>query len=151
MFEELGPETQPIAAASLGQVYRLKLKGTTSPRLVLLILFFALILRSFVAFEMEENGKGGNKSKRFFSGTDEFVAVKVQRPDMVRFILRDLYIMRCISIVIEKIKCKITNNRYYLLRCSKSYIVWSFFFPIIQQFFWRFVTEYKKVSQSFGS
>jgi len=72
LFEELGPETQPIAAASLGQVYRLKLKGT-----------------------------------------DEFVAVKVQRPDMVRFILRDLYIMRCISIVIEKIKCKITNNRPY--------------------------------------
>ena len=55
LFEELGPETQPIAAASLGQVYRLKLKGITSPRLVLFILFFALILRSFVAFEMEEN------------------------------------------------------------------------------------------------
>ena len=29
LFEELGPETQPIAAASLGQVYRLKLKGIT--------------------------------------------------------------------------------------------------------------------------
>ena len=36
LFEELGPETQPIAAASLGQVYRLKLKGITLFSLFLL-------------------------------------------------------------------------------------------------------------------
>lgn len=72
LFEDLNQETAPIAAASLGQVYRLKLKGT-----------------------------------------EDWVAVKVQRPDMVRFILRDLYIMRFISIVIEKVKCKLTNQRPY--------------------------------------
>lgn len=53
LFEGLGPETAPIAAASLGQVYKLRL-----------------------------------------ASSGEEVAVKVQRPDMLTFVLRDLYIMR---------------------------------------------------------
>ena len=75
MFKNLNNDTQPIAAASLGQVYRLQLADPAE--------------------------KG------------QWVAVKVQRPDMKRFILRDLFIMRMMATVIEKIKCKLTNNRPY--------------------------------------
>lgn len=79
IFEDFDSETLPIAAASLGQVYRLKLRGRGK----------------------SEGGEG------------EWVAVKVQRPDMTRFILRDLYIMRILASVIEKVKSKVTNNRPY--------------------------------------
>lgn len=73
LFVDLSASTSPIAAASLGQVYKLKLK----------------------------NGRG------------ETVAVKVQRPDMLRCVLRDLYIMRRLVIVFERIKGLITNQRAF--------------------------------------
>lgn len=72
IFLDLNENTRPIAAASLGQVYKLRLK------------------------------KG-----------NEEVAVKVQRPDMVRFVLRDLYIMRCLARVFEKVKGLVTNQRAF--------------------------------------
>jgi predicted unusual protein kinase regulating ubiquinone biosynthesis (AarF/ABC1/UbiB family) len=55
IFLNFNEDTQPVAAASLGQVYRLKLKNSKS------------------------NG---------------WVAVKVQRPDMLHSVLRDIFIMR---------------------------------------------------------
>jgi len=41
------------------------------------------------------------------------VAVKVQRPDMVTFVLRDLYIMRRFAQVMEKFRTTFTYNRPY--------------------------------------
>ena len=55
IFLDFNSETQPIAAASLGQVYKLKLKN---------------------------------------SKDDGWVAVKVQRPDMLHYVLKDFFIMR---------------------------------------------------------
>jgi predicted unusual protein kinase regulating ubiquinone biosynthesis (AarF/ABC1/UbiB family) len=55
IFLNFNSETEPIAAASLGQVYKLKLKN---------------------------------------SKDDGWVAVKVQRPDMLHYVLRDIFIMR---------------------------------------------------------
>ena len=70
IFEGLDPEEGPIAAASLGQVYRVKLV---------------------------EN--------------DKVVAVKVQRPDMHHYVLRDIYIMRFISRTFQWIKTTFTYQR----------------------------------------
>jgi len=70
IFEGLDPEEGPIAAASLGQVYRVKLT---------------------------EN--------------DKVVAVKVQRPDMHHYVLRDIYIMRFISRTFQWIKTTFTYQR----------------------------------------
>ena len=67
IFNELHPDTMPIAAASLGQVYKLQLKQV-SPN----------------------DKKRGIKCKE----DDRWVAVKVQRPDMIQSILKDLFIMR---------------------------------------------------------
>lgn len=72
IFQDLDETTVPIAAASLGQVYKLKLKTTK-----------------------------------------ETVAVKVQRPDMLAYILRDLYIMRRIAQVVEAVKKVVTRQRPY--------------------------------------
>ncbi len=55
IFLNFNEDTQPVAAASLGQVYKLKLKNS------------------------KNNG---------------WVAVKVQRPDMLHSVLRDIFIMR---------------------------------------------------------
>ena len=55
LFLDLNENVPPVAAASLGQVYKLKLKDT---------------------------------SKR------GWVAVKVQRPDMLHSVLKDIFIMR---------------------------------------------------------
>ncbi len=39
------------------------------------------------------------------------VAVKVQRPDMVEAVLMDLYILRNMARVLEKVKSVLTNQR----------------------------------------
>jgi len=70
IFLELNSTVQPIAAASLGQVYRVRLKD-----------------------EGEE------------------VAVKVQRPDMLQAVLRDIYIIRQYAKFVDYVKSKITNQR----------------------------------------
>ena len=54
LFLDLDENTLPVAAASLGQVYKLRLKDSKN----------------------------------------HWVAVKVQRPDMLRAVLRDIFIMR---------------------------------------------------------
>lgn len=59
-FEDFTPDTQPIAAASLGQVYKLRLRGS-----------------------------------------DDVVAVKVQRPEMLRLVSLDLYLLRKWSQFVE--------------------------------------------------
>jgi len=41
------------------------------------------------------------------------VAVKVQRPDMLEGILKDLFILRNMAIVVEKIKVFLTKQRPY--------------------------------------
>jgi aarF domain-containing kinase len=71
-FSDLTAQTQPIAAASLGQVYRLRL-----------------------------------------AETGDIVAVKVQRPDMLSFVLRDIYIIRRLAQVAEKMKSWVTKQRPY--------------------------------------
>jgi len=70
IFEGFDPEEGPIAAASLGQVYRVKLVDN-----------------------------------------DKVVAVKVQRPDMHHYVLRDIYIMRFISRTFQWIKTTFTYQR----------------------------------------
>ncbi len=72
VFQDLDDSTEPIAAASLGQVYRLRLKSDSS-----------------------------------------VVAVKVQRPDMAEAILKDLYILRNMARVVEKVKSIVTYQRPY--------------------------------------
>jgi len=70
VFMDLNSTVSPIAAASLGQVYRVKLK---------------------------EEG--------------EEVAVKVQRPDMLQAVLRDIYIIRQWAKFVDFVKSKITHQR----------------------------------------
>ena len=72
LFSDLTPRTKPIAAASLGQVYRLRL-----------------------------------------AETGELVAVKVQRPDMLLSVLLDVYIIRRLAQVVEKVKGLVTWQRPY--------------------------------------
>ena len=83
IFEDLDNETVPIAAASLGQVYRLR-------------------LRKDFNYPNAQNGRNKRKC---------LVAVKVQRPDMIRSILKDLFIMRILAGVTEKIITTLTNQR----------------------------------------
>lgn len=73
LFHDLEPSTEPVAAASLGQVYQLTLKDEHRSR----------------------------------------VAVKVQRPDMLASVLKDLYILRKIAQAIEGIKGVLTHQRPY--------------------------------------
>eukprot|EP00094_Tigriopus_californicus_P003526 TCALIF_03392-PA protein Name:"Similar to sll0005 Uncharacterized protein sll0005 (Synechocystis sp. (strain PCC 6803 / Kazusa))" AED:0.01 eAED:0.01 QI:0/0/0/0.5/1/1/2/0/501 len=73
LFHDLTPSTQPVAAASLGQVYQLTLKDEHRSR----------------------------------------VAVKVQRPDMLASVLKDLYIMRKLAQTIQGIKSVLTHQRPY--------------------------------------
>jgi len=70
IFEGLDPAEGPIASASLGQVYRVRLV---------------------------EDGR--------------VVAVKVQRPDMHHYVLRDIYIMRAIARSLQWLKTKLTYQR----------------------------------------
>merc|ERR1712123_542854 len=70
IFEGFDPKEGPIAAASLGQVYRVKLVDN-----------------------------------------DKVVAVKVQRPDVHHYVLRDIYIMRFISRTFQWIKTTFTYQR----------------------------------------
>ncbi len=71
-FSDLTSATHPIAAASLGQVYRLRL-----------------------------------------AETGETVAVKIQRPDMLSSVLKDLYIIRRLAQLYEKLKSVVTRQRPY--------------------------------------
>merc|ERR1712241_648826 len=95
LFEDLNSSTVPIAAASLGQVYKLKLKSCAK--------------------------NGDEKSENWWCRCSKYckleddttVAVKVQRPDMVQFVLRDLYIMRRFAQVMEKLRTTFTYNRPY--------------------------------------
>jgi hypothetical protein len=64
IFEGLGPDTQPIAAASLGQVYRCRLRAS-----------------------------------------GEEVALKVQRPDMLRAVSLDLYLLRGYMVRVCSVRC----------------------------------------------
>lgn len=70
LFEDFNSSTIPIAAASLGQVYKLKLKNQ--------------------AKSVDEKGQDWwcRCSKHCKLEDDTFVAVKVQRPDMINFVLR---------------------------------------------------------------
>lgn len=95
LFEDFNSSTIPIAAASLGQVYKLKLKNQ--------------------AKNVDEKAQDWwcRCSKHCKLEDDTFVAVKVQRPDMINFVLRDLYIMRRFAQVIEKFRTTFTYNRPY--------------------------------------
>ena len=69
LFEGLDNDTEPIAAASLGQVYRCRLRST-----------------------------GGE------------VALKVQRPDMIRAVSLDLYLLRGYCILVEWFKVRVLTG-----------------------------------------
>jgi predicted unusual protein kinase regulating ubiquinone biosynthesis (AarF/ABC1/UbiB family) len=92
----LKPDTPPIAAASLGQVYKLKLKSDGA---------------KFV--EETSDIDWCRCSTHCTVQNDTIVAVKVQRPDMLSFVLRDLFIMRNIAKLVEKVKSTLTKNRPY--------------------------------------
>eukprot|EP00854_Cymbomonas_tetramitiformis_P003683 gene3683-4618_t len=68
LFDNLGPDTAPIAAASLGQVYRCRLRTS-----------------------------------------GEWVAVKVQRPDMLRAVSLDIYLLRKYMHAVEFTKRSLTS------------------------------------------
>lgn len=70
VFLGLEQDTSPIAAASLGQVYKVKL-----------------------------------------AKEDKVVAVKVQRPDMLFYVLRDIFILRLIARATQRIKQTFTYQR----------------------------------------
>jgi len=70
VFAGIDEKTDPIAAASLGQVYKVKL--------------------------VKE---------------DKVVAVKVQRPDMHHYVLRDIYILRLVARTTQWIKSNLTYQR----------------------------------------
>ena len=70
VFLGLEQDTSPIAAASLGQVYKVKL-----------------------------------------AKQDKVVAVKVQRPDMLFYVLRDIFILRLMARTIQRIKQTFTYQR----------------------------------------
>ena len=72
LFKGLSIVTRPVAAASLGQVYRVRLRE---------------------------------------GGGDRVVAVKIQRPDMRRSIMLDLFILRKIAGAVESVKKVLTNQR----------------------------------------
>ena len=79
MFEGIEEATVPIAAASLGQVYKVKFRG----------------------------------------GDDKWVALKVQRPDMIRSVSLDLYLLRKYAHGVEFAKRMLTSAG--LLTPRKSY------------------------------
>merc|ERR1719336_2667969 len=70
VFDGIDEKTDPIAAASLGQVYKVKLVSE-----------------------------------------DKVVAVKVQRPDMHHYVLRDIYILRLVAKTTQWIKSNLTYQR----------------------------------------
>lgn len=95
LFEGFDSSTPPIAAASLGQVYKLKLKPN--------------------ARNIEKvSDQSWCRCKKYCQVEDDaLVAVKVQRPDMLWFVLRDLYIMRKFAKGMEKLRTTFTYNRPY--------------------------------------
>ena len=95
LFEDLDSSTPPIAAASLGQVYKLQLK------------------RSARNINKVSDDSWCRCQKYCQAEDDTTVAVKVQRPDMLWFVLRDLYIMRKFAKVVEKLRTTFTYNRPY--------------------------------------
>ena len=70
LFEDFNSATAPIAAASLGQVYKLKLKSQAKN------------------VEKVSDSWWCRCSKHCQLEENSFVAVKVQRPDMIKFVLR---------------------------------------------------------------
>jgi len=95
LFEDFNSATAPIAAASLGQVYKLKLKSQAKN------------------VEKVSDSWWCRCSKHCQLEENSFVAVKVQRPDMIKFVLRDLYIMRKFAQIAEKFRTTFTYNRPY--------------------------------------
>ena len=96
LFEDLNSSTPPVAAASLGQVYKLRLK------------------RSARNINKVSNQSSWCRCQKHCQCEDDTtVAVKVQRPDMLWFVLRDLYIMRKFAKGIEKLRTTFTYNRPY--------------------------------------
>lgn len=93
IFEGLDASTMPIAAASLGQVYKLRLKSGSPGG--------------------HETSPTQCRCVKCQIVDDKLVAVKVQRPDMLSFVLRDLFIMRLCAKLSEKVRSAITNNRPY--------------------------------------
>ena len=94
IFEDLTPTTMPIAAASLGQVYKLKLKRESQKVNI-------------------TSSKSWCRCSKCKVEDEKIVAVKVQRPDMLAYVLRDVYILRNIAKVVEKVKQFVTNHRPY--------------------------------------
>ena len=63
-----------------------------------------------------------NDKKRENQGQNErYVAVKVQRPDMIRFILKDLFILRILCGIVEKVNTTITNQKPYIVPLLDSF------------------------------
>ena len=94
IFQDLNPDVAPVAAASLGQVYKLRLK------------------------EVSPNDK---KRGNLGEPNERYVAVKVQRPDMIRFILKDLFILRILCGIVEKVNTTITNQKPYIVPLLDSF------------------------------
>jgi len=84
-FLDLHYETRPIAAASLGQVYKLRLRQS----------------------------KFNKENPQNCIDDERWVAVKVQRPDMIETILKDLFILRILAGVVENIITTFTNQQPY--------------------------------------
>ena len=78
---ELDASSEPIAAASLGQVYRCRLR------------------------------EGGAE-----------VALKVQRPDMIRAVSLDLYLLRRYCICVEWFKVRVTQSHTWLKPNSNRHL-----------------------------
>ena len=93
VFQDLDSNTLPIAAASLGQVYKLKLKARNNA--------------------VNKIDQWCRCAKHCQAEEEVLVAVKVQRPDMLWYVLRDLYIMRKFAQVMEVFRTTLTYNRPY--------------------------------------
>ena len=86
----MNPNTLPIASASLGQVYKLKLRSESQN-------------------VKQTSDPSWCRCQKHCQVIDEkIVAVKVQRPDMAMYVLRDLYIIRQWSKFVEWFKVKFT-------------------------------------------
>ena len=82
----MNPNTLPIASASLGQVYKLKLRSESQN-------------------VNQTSDPSWCRCQKHCQVIDEkIVAVKVQRPDMAMYVLRDLYIIRQWSKFVEWFK-----------------------------------------------
>ena len=89
VFESLSAE--PVAAASLGQVYRGKLRAD--------------FLRKVRALEGGEETDGEKTSRTSSSGggsDSADVAVKVQRPDIIESVALDMFLIRTVGPLLKK-------------------------------------------------